>query len=129
VEPVRALYGVVAAENATGGYFVTAGTFTRPARAFAKPNLKLIDGSELWSLVQGLNTAHTQSAATGARADARITQPEETDATVNSPTCPRCGSLMIVKTARRGANAGSKFYACPKFPTCRGTRELEFENT
>jgi predicted RNA-binding Zn-ribbon protein involved in translation (DUF1610 family) len=36
-----------------------------------------------------------------------------------NPNCPRCGKIMIVKTNR---SDGSKFYGCPSFPSCRGTR-------
>ncbi|MBM4418570.1 MAG: hypothetical protein FJ033_09690 [Chloroflexi bacterium] len=38
------------------------------------------------------------------------------------PTCPQCGSAMVVRTARQGQNAGSQFYGCSRYPTCRGTR-------
>lgn len=37
------------------------------------------------------------------------------------PTCPKCSSPMVVRTARRGKNAGSKFYGCSQYPTCKGT--------
>ncbi|MBL7086742.1 MAG: RecQ family ATP-dependent DNA helicase [Candidatus Cloacimonetes bacterium] len=42
--------------------------------------------------------------------------------------CPLCGSPMIIKIARRGPNAGGKFYSCSRFPKCRGTRSLESLN-
>jgi restriction system protein len=32
--------------------------------------------------------------------------------------CPKCGDLMVVKIARRGANAGGKFWGCPDWPRC-----------
>ena len=32
--------------------------------------------------------------------------------------CPRCGSIMILRSGRYG-----KFYGCSKFPYCRGTRQ------
>jgi DNA-binding helix-hairpin-helix protein with protein kinase domain len=38
------------------------------------------------------------------------------------PTCPRCGSRMIQRMARRGANSGHGFWGCSRYPTCRGTR-------
>jgi len=36
--------------------------------------------------------------------------------------CPTCGLPMRVRTARRGASSGEKFYGCSAFPRCRGTR-------
>jgi DNA-binding helix-hairpin-helix protein with protein kinase domain len=38
------------------------------------------------------------------------------------PACPRCGSTMMRRTARRGRNAGSGFWGCSRYPTCTGTR-------
>ncbi|MSP97360.1 MAG: NERD domain-containing protein [Betaproteobacteria bacterium] len=36
-----------------------------------------------------------------------------------STTCPRCGSPLVLRTAKSGANAGSKFFGCTKYPACR----------
>lgn len=38
------------------------------------------------------------------------------------PECPVCGSAMVQRVARRGANAGEAFWGCSRFPNCRGTR-------
>lgn len=37
----------------------------------------------------------------------------------SSSTCPKCGNPLVVRTAKSGANAGSNFYGCAKFPVCR----------
>ncbi len=37
-------------------------------------------------------------------------------------TCPICGSVMILRTAKRGRHRGNKFLGCSTFPRCRGTR-------
>jgi len=37
-----------------------------------------------------------------------------------SPRCPKCGSEMILRIAKSGANAGNKFWGCSNYPTCRG---------
>lgn len=43
---------------------------------------------------------------------------EKTSVAVESDKdCPRCGSKMLLRSGRYG-----KFYGCPKFPYCRGTR-------
>lgn len=48
VPVVRELYGAMAAEGAVGGFVVTSGTFTKPARDFAAGrNVQLIDGTVL----------------------------------------------------------------------------------
>lgn len=33
--------------------------------------------------------------------------------------CPRCGSRMILRTAKQGRNAGSQFWGCSSFPRCK----------
>ncbi len=35
--------------------------------------------------------------------------------------CPKCGSLMILRSAKRGPNAGGKFYGCSRYPKCKAT--------
>ena len=44
------------------------------------------------------------------------------------PTCPKCGSSMKLRTARRGRNAGNQFWGCPEYPRCRGTRNVNDES-
>lgn len=38
-----------------------------------------------------------------------------------SPLCPKCGSDMVLRTAKRGANAGNQFWGCERYPQCKGT--------
>lgn len=33
--------------------------------------------------------------------------------------CPRCGGTLVLRTARKGANAGNSFYGCSNYPRCR----------
>lgn len=33
--------------------------------------------------------------------------------------CPRCGGNLVLRVARKGANAGSSFYGCSNYPKCR----------
>lgn len=37
-----------------------------------------------------------------------------------APSCPKCGSEMVLRTAKSGANQGNQFWGCPKYPNCRG---------
>ena len=39
--------------------------------------------------------------------------------------CPKCGSIMIKRTANKGPNAGKSFYGCSAFPKCRGILNVE----
>jgi restriction system protein len=109
VVPLRALWGVLDDERAQGAVFVTTGSFTPDAIAFASgKRLELIDGPKLRRLVGALKS----NAGADAPADA-------------AATCPRCGRGRLVrKLARRGANAGSYFWGCDLFPECRYTRDI-----
>ena len=43
--------------------------------------------------------------------------------------CPKCGSLMKLRTAKRGPNAGRKFYGCSRYPDCKATIPVESIDT
>jgi restriction system protein len=38
----------------------------------------------------------------------------------NIPSCPKCGSSMVLRETKKGQNIGKKFWGCAKFPQCRG---------
>lgn len=42
-----------------------------------------------------------------------------------APTCPKCGKPMRERTAKRGTNAGKRFWSCTAYPACSGTRPLD----
>lgn len=37
--------------------------------------------------------------------------------------CPRCGGKLVLRTVKKGQNAGRQFYGCSNYPSCRFTRE------
>lgn len=113
VQPVREFYGVMAANGATGGYFVTSGVYTDEAKKFAQGlNLELIDGPQLKSLIDRVRLSPAPS----------VSQ-QETKAL--APACPKCGGQMKKRLARQGSNAGKEFWGCAVFPKCNGIRSLE----
>ena len=111
VKIVRELYGVVAAEGADGGIVVTAGTFTPEAMRFAEGiPMQLVDGDGLEVMLGGaLPDPDTETPAANAETDSRA--------------CPRCGSALVLRSARRGPKAGSSFYGCSAYPKCRFTQD------
>ncbi|MFW6297602.1 MAG: NERD domain-containing protein [Desulfosalsimonas sp.] len=38
----------------------------------------------------------------------------------NSKICPKCGSPMVLRTVKKGENAGNTFWGCSNFPKCKG---------
>jgi restriction system protein len=116
VKVVRELYGVMAAEGATGGFVMTSGTFTADAQAFARGlNIELVDGAKLFALIQQAKASRSTATPVS------IARPSPVSAPV-SPECPQCGSTMVLRTAKKGVNAGSQFWGCSQYPACRGTR-------
>lgn len=55
-----------------------------------------------------------------ARIEHRREQPESP-----GPTCPLCGKPMVLRTARKGQNAGSQFWGCSGYPQCKATKTLD----
>lgn len=119
VATVRELYGVMAAEGAAGGFIVTSGVFTDEARRFAEGReIDIITGDQLTDMIRAGQAlaATTKKTASPRPADTVASSPNAV------PVCPQCGSAMILRTARKGSNAGSSFWGCPNYPKCRGTR-------
>ena len=113
VGPVRELFGVLMSENADRAIFVTSGVYTQAAKNFAngKP-LQLIDGAQLSQLIESAHTPQPER-------ETRLATKTEI-----VPHCPSCESPMKLRTAKKGANAGSEFWGCLQFPRCKGTRAV-----
>jgi restriction system protein len=106
VSVVRELYGLMAAQGASGGYVVSSGSFTAPALEFASGrNIRLVDGPKVLAMLQR---------------EARAKQPVVAEPAA-VPACPKCQSPMVRRTATKGVNAGNDFWGCSRYPACRGT--------
>ena len=123
VKPVRELFGVMVSESADRAILVTCGSFTREAMNFAKGKpLDLVGGTELWELVKSVKKGDAVTNPPQPRPTAASSPVNPTQLAEDSPQCPVCKSPMVLRTARKGANAGSKFWGCSQFPKCRGTK-------
>lgn len=112
VQTVRELYGVLHDRRASAAKLVATTRFTSEAIAFAqgKP-IELVDQESLLELISGV------------QASRRITSAAfSTGGLPAPPTCPTCGTEMVMRTARRGPKAGSTFWGCSSYPRCCGTR-------
>jgi restriction system protein len=115
VSVVREMYGILSEERADSTIIVTSGGFTQEARDFARDlPVELIDGYQLSEMIGAVVVPLPKRPANSAVP----TQKQERDAS----DCPACGAPLIVRTARRGTNAGKAFLGCSTFPTCRYTR-------
>jgi len=173
VEVVREMFGLMTAKGADGGFVVTSGRFTKPAREFAQGrNLSLIDGPALLEWLhqtqakeifrqrkpQAVPIAQTPPAAAPVRAaqparraapapaaptstavvtpapaararPAFAPTPEQAkhaqapqSSTGGVPACPVCSQPMLLRLARKGPQAGQRFWGCVDYPQCDGTR-------
>lgn len=116
VSVVRELAGVVVVRGADGGVIVTCGAFTKEARSFAsRAGIVLIDGFELLRMrhLPGFSLPVSPVLASGVPV-----APENTDG------CPKCGAIMIRRSARSCRSAGRQFLGCSNYPVCCGTRPL-----
>ncbi len=116
VKVVREMFGLVTAEQAAGGIVITSGQFTREAGKFAKGKaLELVDGEQLAALISAVQKEPKVSAQ-------EVKSKPKGDP--GAPPCPACGGKMVLRTARKGNNAGQQFWGCSGFPKCRGTRDF-----
>ena len=120
VTTVRELFGVMTAEGASGGIVVCSGHYTNDATEFAKGKpISLIDGAALSRLI-----GNVQKSPKIQPSLIRDVQKSETlQPVVNDTACPVCHSPMVLRTAKRGKNAGQSFWGCSRYPKCRGTRQ------
>jgi restriction system protein len=114
VSVARELKGVIAAQEADGGYVITGGHFTREAEVFARQcGVELIDGLTLERMI--LMVTATDGA----------TEAEPENGVPENPSCPKCGAAMREKVAQHGAFKGQPFWGCTTYPKCRGTVHIE----
>lgn len=112
---MRDFFGLLTAEGAAGGYFVTTGYFSADAKQFAegKP-IKLLERSEVEELIADVAAPNENLCNVDAWIDSFAQ-----NARVVDPACPRCREPMKL---RRGA-PGRPFWGCSSFPRCRGKRD------
>ncbi len=39
--------------------------------------------------------------------------------------CPKCGSMLVIRVAKKGAKAGNKFYGCSTYPKCSYIQNID----
>lgn len=106
VKPVRELFGVMHAEGAPYGHFITSGRFTIEAKEFAKYKpLALIDGPALLIRLNAIEET-----------ERNILFQETTSGDYSTPTCPSCDIRMVKRKSAHG-----EFWGCRSYPRCRQT--------
>jgi restriction system protein len=110
VKVIREMYGIMTARGSHGVIVVSSGMFTQEAELFAKDKpVELIGGFRLLQMIADVRSASLPPITVD-----RIPEPDV-------KTCPRCDDEMVVRTAKKGLNSGSKFWGCSGYPRCRYT--------
>jgi hypothetical protein len=52
-------------------------------------------------------------------------KPDAAESPVEKKICPRCGSELVLRTAKKGENAGNQFWGCSAFPKCRYVENIK----
>ncbi|MBU1737110.1 MAG: DUF2034 domain-containing protein [Proteobacteria bacterium] len=111
VKVIRELFGVMASQGAQKGIVISSGEFTKDAIDFANSNsVELINGTKLLAMIGEVKKEH------------RIEKPSSVLENVKKG-CPACGAEMVLRIAKKGQHAGSKFWGCSNFPTCKKTEK------
>jgi restriction system protein len=106
------MFGIMTAEGPNEVIIVTSGRFNDAALAFARGKpIQLLDGPDLLDLVTSVQAG---------KENVSKVEPESAPARA-FPQCQRCGKKMVLRTARRGSQAGGTFWGCPSYPACKGT--------
>jgi restriction system protein len=112
VQFVRELYGVMIDRRASAAKVIAMTGFTPDALAFAKGKpIELVDSNTLLRSVRDVQTSPGVSLGR-----------EERDHL--TPACPKCGATMVLGEARRGRNAGGKFWGARVFPVVAAHRRF-----
>ena len=109
------MYGVLMAERAASMTIVTTCRFTPAAQEFAlEKSVELIDGATFLEIVGSAR---------------HVTQPLGNNSSIEQHTgsCPKCGSGLVRRTARQGANVSHQFWGCSSFPKCRYTASTHYD--
>lgn len=117
VRTVREMFGLLNSERANEVHIITSGEFTNEAIDFARNKpIRLIDGPKLVQIVK--------SAQSNSLNIPPVHESPSEPTAVSSVICPKCGSNMVLRKAAKGPNQGKDFWGCERFPSCRGTREV-----
>jgi len=109
VETVRAFFGVMSAEKVYKGAVMATGDFTDDAKVFAKQNkIVLATGSSLYRQIIQLPKENREGLLKLA-----------TDGDYMTPTCASCEVKMVLRTIKKGRNAGNHMWGCMNYPRCK----------
>lgn len=79
----------------------------------------VLSGQEIERIIEKLNSLRLDATLTTKNHVKSLRERHNSDT-----ACPRCGSSLVQRTAKQGANVGSSFLGCSKYPRCRFTKSI-----
>jgi len=114
VKDIRELVGAMSAIGVDQGVCVTLRGYTEDAWSLAKQQgIYLYEENHLVEMLKN------SRGETIPRLAQFLSDPEK--------YCPKCECEMVLRTAKKGANAGKKFWGCSAYPKCRSIIQIPEE--
>jgi restriction system protein len=105
------------------GIYVTCGAYTPAAVTLAKRRgIELVDGRRLLDIIGAANGRFPIPPP--APVQTVTPNPSVLGAPMQMLACPKCGSVMVRRTASRGPYVGQDFWGCSSWPRCHGRRKM-----
>jgi hypothetical protein len=105
--------------------------YLKPEAAELEPNLVaecVIRNVDLDGVIRDLEEAHDMVERVVGSGTTKVEMSEhgliEKVSVEEAPTCPKCGSELVVRVVKNGPRAGSSFLGCVAYPSCMGTAPL-----
>jgi len=124
---VREMLGVLTREKADKVIISGTGAFTKEAIRWAEGQpIELIDGPALLKRLSGVDQTSVESPLPPkSTVPGDLPKHPQPITSAEGESCPKCGKDLVLRTARRGANAGNQFWGCSGYPGCRFTKPVE----
>ena len=101
-------------ENVTHGI-----GYTNYIKSFSEP---ILTEEQVQSAVERIQTGRLEPSRATDRE--HVQQLKSRKSANADKICPKCGKSMVLRTAKKGANSGNKFWGCSGYPACRIVQEL-----
>lgn len=125
INAIEDLYNAMEEESVRHGIVITSGIFTTEALDYSLGKaLMLINGIDLSEMIDVLTASKEEKTTTFEEQLEASREEKEREAAEIAPLCPICSSEMIKRTAKKGRNAGNKFWGCSQYPNCRGVESI-----
>jgi restriction system protein len=111
VKSVREFLGALTDAKVEHGIFVTLGGYTGEAKRLAdKHGIEMLNETELARILESVDAKYDPEILALLRDQRKF--------------CPKCESEMVLRTAKKGMGAGTKFWGCSSYPRCRFTMQV-----